>query len=162
MDARIFAPHNPISQFDVDHSDEPETEFHHSTCRLKFIEFVLEESSMISIIERLNNARHRRLALVRPCTRTSKTSNHGTGAIILRSKLSRANEYCQARIFRLFLCAETGNWQLAQYECVHVRKTFKCLWATKFYPVFGDVHQKKLIHEATRARAKHTRQGNRL
>jgi len=29
-----------IEQFDVDHSDELETEFNHSTCRLKFIEFI--------------------------------------------------------------------------------------------------------------------------
>jgi hypothetical protein len=53
----------------------------------------------------------------------------------------------QARFFRLSYAPETGNWQLAAYEAAHLRRTFDV--AIKFYPVFGNLEQKKLIHEAT-------------
>jgi hypothetical protein len=62
-------------------------------------------------------------------------------------ELAELMNIAQARFFRLSYSPETGNWQLAEYELAHLRKTFEV--ATKFYPVFGDVHQKKLIQEAT-------------
>jgi hypothetical protein len=53
----------------------------------------------------------------------------------------------QTRFFRLSYAPEADNWELAAYEAAHLRKTFDI--AVKLYPVFGDVKQKKLIHDAT-------------
>ena len=62
-------------------------------------------------------------------------------------ELAELMNIAQARFFRLSYSPETGNWQLAEYELAHLRKTFEV--ATKLYPVFRDVQQKKLIHDAT-------------
>lgn len=62
-------------------------------------------------------------------------------------ELAELMNIAQARFFRLSYSPEAGNWQLAEYELAHLRKTFDV--ATKLYPVFGNVQQKKLIHDAT-------------
>lgn len=53
----------------------------------------------------------------------------------------------QTRFTRLSYAPEGGNWQLAAYESARLRKSFDI--AVRLYPVFGDVKQKKLIHDAT-------------
>ncbi len=53
----------------------------------------------------------------------------------------------QTRFNRLSYAPERNNWRLAAYEAAHLRATFNL--AVKLYPVFGDVQQEKLVHEAT-------------
>ncbi len=53
----------------------------------------------------------------------------------------------QTRFNRLSYAPERNNWRLAAYEAAHLRATFNL--AVKLYPVFADVQQEKLIHEAT-------------
>jgi hypothetical protein len=53
----------------------------------------------------------------------------------------------QTRFNRLSYAPERNNWRLAAYEAAHLRATFET--AVKLYPVFGDVQQAKLVHEAT-------------
>jgi catalase len=53
----------------------------------------------------------------------------------------------QARFARLSYAPEKDDWELAAYEAAHLRKTFEI--AIKLYPVFGDVQQAKLVHNAT-------------
>lgn len=48
---------------------------------------------------------------------------------------------------RLSYSAEVSNWKLADYEIAKLRTTFNV--AMKLYPVFQDVHQAKLIADAT-------------
>jgi hypothetical protein len=137
----------PVERFDVDHSDEPETEFNYSSCRLKFIEFVSGESPMIRLLTVSTMVVTGALLLVAFAQEQPKQPNTEQTQSSYVPELAELMDIAQARFFRLSYSPEAGNWQLAEYELAHLRKTFDV--ATKFYPVFGDVQQKRLIQEAT-------------
>jgi hypothetical protein len=53
----------------------------------------------------------------------------------------------QQRFSNLSYAPERNNWNLAAYEARHLRRSFDV--AIKFYPVFQDIQQEKLIHDVT-------------
>ena len=53
----------------------------------------------------------------------------------------------QTRHRKLLYAPETNNWDLASYEAAHLRKSFDV--AVKFYQVFRDIQQAKLITDVT-------------
>jgi catalase len=70
-----------------------------------------------------------------------------TGQASYVPELADLMSITQERFSRLAYAPEKNDWDLAAYEAAHLRKTFDT--AVKLYPVFGDVQQEKLVHEAT-------------